>query len=84
MKTAKFEIDNEESLKLKEFLELLDWLDKNKDGQNLRMYPDGSSYIIDDNGNDRESFESIFDLVRYLRDLKSRYESGELKPVVWS
>ena len=66
------------NIKINDFVGLLEYLDHNEEGQNLRMYPDGSSYLADDNGVECESFEDIYHLIEYLRDLKYKYDSGIL------
>jgi len=69
------------NIKINDFVELLDYLDHNKEGQNLRMYPDGSSYLADDNGNECESFDDIYSLIEYLKNLKYKYDSGILAKI---
>lgn len=85
MENENKQLNPEENISLKEFEELTSFLDLNENGENLyiRMWSGGGSYILDDPGNQTEEFETIYDLVKYLRLMKSRYESGELKPFIW-
>lgn len=74
---------NLENLTLKEFEELLSFIDLNEAGENLyvRMWNGGGCYILDDAGNTTEEFETIYNLVEYLQNMKDRYQSGELKVI---
>lgn len=54
---------------VKEFVDLLERLDKTECGENLflRCYPDGGSYISNDNGNVDYEFSEFEELITFLR-----------------
>jgi hypothetical protein len=56
-------------LSVKEFVNLLEGLDKTECGENLflRCYPDGGSYISNDNGTVNYDFSDFKGLVTFLR-----------------
>lgn len=55
---------------VKEFVNLLERLDKTECGENLflRCYPDGGSYISNDNGNMDYEFAGFEELITFLRN----------------
>ncbi len=57
---------------VKEFVDLLERLDQTECGENLflRCYPDGGSYISNDNGNIDYEFLNFEDLIIFLRNKK--------------
>ncbi|MCK5077952.1 MAG: hypothetical protein KAR38_16335 [Calditrichia bacterium] len=58
---------------IQDFIDLLENLDKTYKGENLflRCFPDGGSYISNDNGDIDFEFDNFNELLKFLKDKKN-------------